>query len=162
MPSNFEKLTVDGNELAFTCLIEASPAAAYRCWLEPELMTQWFTPAPWTTPHAETDPRVGGGNTITMRGPEGEEHVSHGIYLELVQDRKIIATDAYKAGWVPTEKPFMTMILTFEPEGSGSRYTARVRHWNAEDKETHEKMGFFEGWQAATAQMEDLVRKLGL
>ena len=47
----------------------------------------------------------------------------------------------------------MTAVLTFEPEGEGTRYTARVRHWSESDREAHEEMGFHDGWGAATDQL---------
>jgi uncharacterized protein YndB with AHSA1/START domain len=53
----------------------------------------------------------------------------------------------------------MTTILTFEPEAEGTLYTAIARHWFAEDKETHEKMGFHEGWGKATDQLQALLAK---
>ena len=51
--------------------------------------------------------------------------------------------------WEPSQKPFMTVILTFEDEGGKTRYTARVRHWTVADREAHEKMGFHQGWGSA-------------
>jgi uncharacterized protein YndB with AHSA1/START domain len=54
----------------------------------------------------------------------------------------------------------MTVVLTFEDEGGKTRYTARVRHWTEGDRETHEKMGFHEGWGKATDQLEALVATL--
>jgi len=35
----------------------------------------------------------------------------------------------------------MTVTLTFEDSGSGTRYTARVRHWPVGEEEANEKMG---------------------
>lgn len=160
MPSQFEILKTEGNELAFTCHLDVDPAFAYRAWLEPALIVQWFTPAPWSTARAETDPRPMGANTIVMRSPEGEEHVNRGVYLDLEENRRIVFTDAFIDAWTPSEKPFMVGILTFEPEGSGTRYTARCRHWSAQDKQMHEDMGFFDGWKAAAAQLEALHAKL--
>jgi uncharacterized protein YndB with AHSA1/START domain len=54
----------------------------------------------------------------------------------------------------------MTVILTFVDEGCRTRYTARVRHWTAEDRETHEKMGFHQGWGQCADQLAALVAKL--
>ena len=48
------------HELVLTRLIDADPMDVYRCWTEPELMKQWFTPRPWTTPVIENDVRLGG------------------------------------------------------------------------------------------------------
>jgi len=36
----------------------------------------------------------------------------------------------------------MVVIVIFEPEETGTRYTARVRHWSAEMLKRHEAMGF--------------------
>lgn len=133
----------------------------YRAWTEPELVTQWFTPAPWTTPEAELDVRAGGNNRIKMRGPHGEDVDNFGVYLEVVPNEKLVFTDAYKRAWEPAEKPLMTVILTFEEAWDGkTKYMARVRHWTKEDYEIHEKMGFHAGWGKATEQLEALARTL--
>jgi uncharacterized protein YndB with AHSA1/START domain len=141
--------------------IEASPEALYRCWTEPELMKRWFAPRPWETPHVEVDLRPGGSNLIVMRGPDGTEFPNRGIYLELVPGRKLVFTDAYVEAWVPSEKPFMTVTLTFEPLGDGrTRYTAVARHWTAEDRAAHEAMGFHQGWGQCADQLAELARTL--
>ena len=148
------------HELVLTRLIDADPMDVYRCWTEPELMKQWFTPRPWTTPVIENDVRPGGTTYVLMRGPEGEEHPNRGVYLEVVPGRKLVTTDAFTEAWVPSEKPFMTAVLTFEPEDGKTRYTAIARHWSAEDKEAHEQMGFHDGWGKATDQMEALLARV--
>ena len=148
------------HELKLSRLIDAEPMLVYRCWTEPELMKQWFTPRPWTTPVIETDVRPGGSSYILMKGPDGEEMPNRGVYLETVPGRRLVFTDAYSQAWVPSEKPFFTCVLTFEPEEGKTRYTARALHWRAEDREQHEQMGFHEGWGMATDQMEALIRTL--
>ncbi len=45
----------------------------------------------------------------------------------------------------------------FVDEGSGTRYTARVRHWNEEALKAHEAMGFEEGWGICAAQLAELA-----
>ena len=146
--------------LTLTRFIDAPPMALYRCWTEADLLTQWFTPDPWTTPRAILDPRPGGEMNVTMRSPEGEEHPNPGVYLEVIPGRKVVCTDAYTSAWVPSAKPFTTSILTFGAEGSGTRYTATVHHWTAEDRQRHEEMGFHEGWGKATDQLAVLARTL--
>ena len=132
----------------------------FRAWTEPELLKQWFNPRPWTTPVAELDVRPGGANLIVMRDPDGNEYPNRGVYLEVVKNERLVFTDAYTEGWAPSEKPFMTVILTFEDEGGDTRYTARVRHWTVADRETHENMGFHEGWGKATDQLEEVVARI--
>jgi uncharacterized protein YndB with AHSA1/START domain len=149
-----------GRDLALTRLIAASPAALYRCWTEPELIQQWFTPAPWTTIHAETDVRPGGASLVVMRGPDGTEFLNRGVYLEVVPNERLVFTDAYVSAWEPSQKPFMTVILSFQAEDGGTRYSACVRHWTTVDREAHEGMGFHEGWGKAADQLAALAATL--
>ena len=148
-------------ELVLTRILEAPPADVFRAWTDPELLKQWFAPLPWTTPHAELDVRPGGSSLVVMRGPDGNEFPNRGVYLEVVKNERLVVTDAYTKAWEPAEKPFMTIVLTFEDAGSGrTKYTARVRHWTVADRETHEKMGFHEGWGLCTTQLEELAKTL--
>jgi uncharacterized protein YndB with AHSA1/START domain len=110
--------------------------------------------------HAEVDLRAGGSNKIVMRSPEGQEFPSLGVYLEVVPNEKIVFTDAYTEAWVPSEKPFFTGIITFEDEGSKTRYTAVARHWTVEDRKAHEEMGFHEGWGQCADQLAELAKKI--
>ena len=155
--------TPETNELELVLEREmaASPEAIFRCWTEPQLMVQWFTPAPWKTIHAETDLRSGGASYVVMQSPEGQEFPNRGVYLEVIPNRKIVFTDAYTAGWVPSAKPFFTGIVEMEDLGGGrTRYVARARHWRAEDAESHKQMGFHEGWGKAADQLEALAKTL--
>lgn len=147
-------------ELVLTRLIGAPRAAVWRCWTEPALLTQWFTPPPWKTVRAALDVRPGGSSLVIMQGPEGEEFPSPGVYLEVIPDEKLVLTDAYTAAWNPSEKPFMTLILTFEDEAGGTRYTARARHWSIADRKAHEDMGFHDGWGTTTDQLQQLAATL--
>lgn len=159
MPAGTTPGKVD-HELILTRLIDVPRDKLFRCWTEPALIPQWFTPPPWKTIAAEIDPRPGGASLITMQGPDGTRMPNHGVYLEVVKNERIVLTDAYTSAWVPSAKPFFTCILTFEDEVGQTRYTARARHWNAEDYAAHEKMGFHEGWNIATNQLAGLAATL--
>lgn len=148
------------HELVLTRLIEVPRANLYRCWTEPALITQWFTPPPWKTIAAELDLRPGGSSLVMMQGPDGTQMPNRGVYLEVVPNERLVFTDAYTSAWVPSGKPFFTCILTFEDESGGTRYTARARHWSAEDCAAHAKMGFDEGWGVATDQLAALAATL--
>ena len=147
-------------ELVLTRLVDVPAEKLYRCWTEPALLTQWFAPLPWTTPHAELDVRAGGANRITMRSPEGEDMPNEGIYLEVVPNEKLVITDAFRAGWMPTAAAFMVIVLTFTPEDGKTRYIARARHWTKEAAEQHEQMGFHTGWGICADQLVALAKTL--
>ena len=157
---SFDTTPNSDRDLVLTRIIDAPREKVFRAWTDAKLLKQWFAPLPYTTPHAELDVRVGGANLIVMRGPDGNEFPNRGVYLEVVKNERIVVTDAFTKAWEPAEKPFMTVILTFEEHEGKTKYTALVRHWNAADREAHEKMGFHEGWGKCTDQLEALVSKL--
>jgi uncharacterized protein YndB with AHSA1/START domain len=164
MTAGAETVPTADRELVLTRIIDAPRAKLFRAWTDPELLKQWFAPLPYTTPIAELDVRPGGANLIVMRGPEGNDMPNRGVYLDVVENERLVFTDAYAKAWEPSEKPFMTVILTFEDagenEGGKTRYTARVRHWTIADREAHEKMGFHQDWGLCTDQLASLVAKL--
>ncbi len=159
MNANKTKTAVEGRDLILTRIIEAPCEKVFQAWTDPALLTQWFAPLPWTTPQVETDVRPGGSSLFVMRGPDGTEFPNRGVYLEVVQNEKLVFTDAFTQAWMPSEKPFMTVVLTFENQAGETKYTARVRHWTIADREAHEKMGFHAGWAICTEQLATLVTK---
>lgn len=48
-------------------------------------------------------------------------------------------------------------VWEIEPEGDGTRYTARARHGTDEAMKQHAAMGFEEGWDACADQLKDLA-----
>ena len=147
-------------ELVLERIFDAPREKVYRAWTEPKLMKQWFVPRPWEISGVALDVRPGGSNLIVMRDPEGKDYPNRGVYLEVVENEKLVFTDAFTAAWEPSEKPFMTAIITFEDVDGKTRYTARARHWTVEDREAHEKMGFHEGWGQCADQLAELLKTI--
>jgi uncharacterized protein YndB with AHSA1/START domain len=148
-------------ELVLKRTLNAPREKIFKCWTTPDLMKEWFCPKPWAVSHAELDLRAGGSSLVVMRSPEGQEFPNKGVYLEVVENEKLVFTDAYTEAWVPSEKPFFTGIILLEDAGNGkTHYTAIARHWTKEDRETHEKMGFHEGWGKCADQLEELCSKI--
>lgn len=148
-------------ELSITRFIDAPPAAVYRVYTQ--RTEEWWAPKPWKTRILEFDLSPGGRFAFAMEGPEGESHPGESVVLEAKAGDRIVVTNAFAAGWEPRTNmdsdcdfPSVT-IVTFEPEGSGTRYTARVRHWTEAAVKAHEAMGFREGWSMVAAQLAELA-----
>jgi len=92
---------------------------------------------------------------MTFHGPAGEKRPQNGIYLAFDEDRCSVTTDAVTGASEPAG-PFMIGIWEIEPEGDGTRYTARARHWTDETLKQHQEMGFEEGWGACADQLKAL------
>ncbi|KYF85249.1 SRPBCC family protein [Sorangium sp. So ce296] len=161
MTTKPEATSTSDRDLVLTRIIDAPREKVFKAWTDPELLKKWFAPQPFTTPFAELDVRPGGASLIVMRDPQGNEYPNKGVFLEVVENERLVFTDAYTRAWEPSEKPFMTVILTFEDQGGKTKYTARARHWTVADREAHEKMGFHEGWGQCAAQLEAVVRANG-
>lgn len=142
-------------------VIDAPADKLWRCWTEPDLLNQWFCPKPWTVTDSRVDLRPGGESYNVMNGPDGERFENTGVYLEVVPGEKLVFTDAFLPGWVPSGRPFMVGEVVFEDLGDGrTSYTARAMHWSAETMKEHEAMGFHEGWGKAADQLEELAKTL--
>lgn len=149
--------SLEGRELRLDRHIDASPEQVFRAYTDPEILKQWFVPAPWKVASADLDPRSGGKCVTTFADPEGNEYPNEGIYLEIVPNRRVVFTDTYFEGWVPNPEPFMTAIIDMEPSGDGTDLHISVRHQTAEGREKHETMGFYDGWGKTLDQMQALL-----
>ncbi|MBM4416124.1 MAG: polyketide cyclase [Chloroflexi bacterium] len=148
-------------DLVLERVIDVPPERVWRAWTEPEQLRQWFTPAPWST--AAVDLRPGGIFSVVMCNPEGEEvPQGTGCYLEVVPNRRLVWTGALGAGFRPNKRAegdlLFTAVISMEPHGSGTKYTAYVIHEDAADAQRHAEMGFHDGWGAALDQLMALVR----
>jgi uncharacterized protein YndB with AHSA1/START domain len=133
--------------------IDVPVELVWQAWTTPESIKHWFCPKPWTVTSCEIDLRIGGAFGFTMRSPEGQEFPNVGCYLDIVPNRRLIWTNTLLPGFRPAPKPFFTAALYLEPNGSGTRYTAMAIHGNEETRQTHEKMGFHEGWGTVLNQL---------
>ena len=146
-------------DLMLERVVDVRPELVWKAWTEPEHLKRWFTPRPWETVDCEIDLRPGGVFSTTMRSPEGEVMPADpGCYLEVVDHRKLVFTDALGPGYRPKVQGFMTATILLEPEGSGTRYTAIAMHASPDGRKQHEEMGFLDGWGTALDQLVELTR----
>jgi uncharacterized protein YndB with AHSA1/START domain/predicted enzyme related to lactoylglutathione lyase len=134
-------------ELVLTRVLEAPREVVFRAWTDAKKLPEWWGPHGMTTPVCEMDPRPGGIFKTVMRDPSGTEYPNQGVFLEVVVPERIVFTDAYEPGWVPSLEPFMTAVVTFEEQPGGkTKLTARALHRSVGDRKRHEEMGFHQGW----------------
>lgn len=151
-------------DLVLERLVDAPPEFLWHGWTVPGELKKWFTPAPWKTVECEIELHPGGKFRTVMRGPEGQEFDNVGCYLEIVPNQKLVWTGALAPGFRPrpaggANAPFvMTAIITLQPRGSGTLYTALVIHGDEEARKAHEKMGFAQGWSKALDQLVALAK----
>jgi len=148
---------MSGLDLHIARDFKAPPHLIWRAWMDGELLEQWWAPKPLTTKLVAFDPRPGGALRFVMTAPDGTEHAGDCTFLELVEGRRVVFTDALTEGWRPSKGPFITAFFDITPKGAGSHYAGRVLHKDEADLKRHEEMGFHTGWGAALAQLDEVA-----
>ncbi|PVA07141.1 SRPBCC family protein [Thalassorhabdomicrobium marinisediminis] len=141
--------------------IKARPETIWRCWAEPELFKQWFTPKPVEVTRVDNDLRPGGRAFTEMKLPDGTLMPNDGCFVLVEAPRLIVMTDSMTQGFRPTGQGFMTAIITLTPDDAGTLYRVQVLHAEPDARERHEKMGFHDGWGTTARQLADLAASLG-
>lgn len=155
-------------DLVLERVVDVPRELVWRAWTEPEHLKQWFTPAPWTTVDCEIDLRPGGIFRTTMRSPEGQEFPNTGCYLEIVENEKLVFTNALAPGYrpsrpsavMPCETFSFTAVIALAPHGKGTKYTALVIHGDEDSRKKHAEMGFTDGWGKALEQLVAVARTM--
>lgn len=148
-------------DLRLERVVDAPRSLLWECWTTPEHIKHFFVPRPHRVTDCEIDLRVG-GRFNTVFDVDGAEMRNEGVWLEIDEGRKLVFTDGYTEGWKPSADPFMTVIILFEDAGEGAtRYTAIARHRSPEARQSHEDMGFFDGWGTVVDQLAAYARSLG-
>lgn len=156
------------NDLVLERTLNAPRDLVWKAYTTPDLVKQWWAPKPYETPEVEFDLKPGGVMRTRMTGPDGFDQAGEGCFLEVIEGKKIVWTNALLPGYRPVASiedcggfPF-TAIITFEDAGDGKTfYRAVALHRNEADRETHAQMGFQEGWGTVADQLEKLAQGLG-
>jgi uncharacterized protein YndB with AHSA1/START domain len=132
----------------------------WAAWTQPEHLMKWFCPLPWKTTACKIDLQPGGIFQTTMQGPAGPGFTNTGCYLQVMDQELLVWTGALGPGFRPLAKdtatalPFvMTAFIALEDVDGGTKYTALVRHGDAQARAAHEMMGFRDGWGKALDQL---------
>jgi uncharacterized protein YndB with AHSA1/START domain len=157
-------------DLKFERIADISPELVWAAWTTPAHILHWFTPAPWKTVDCEIDLRPSGIFRTTMLSPEGQEFPNAGCYLEVIRNEKLVWTNAMTPGFRPAKvsatagadcAAFMfTAVISLEPHGKGTKYTALVMHSDEVGRKQHEEMGFHAGWGVALDQLVAYMKNL--
>jgi len=128
----------------------AAPEKVWRALTQPEALKQWMGPSDaFTVPIADADVRVGGRYHIVMKSPDGEEHDVSGVYREVIRNRKLVFTWAWKS--TPERESLVTLELS--AAGGGTEFSLKhERFADAEARDKHQQV-----WTGCIARLERLL-----
>ena len=147
-------------DLVLERIVDVPRELVWAAWTQPEHLKKWFAPAPWTTVDFEVDLRPGGILRAVMRSPEGQDEPIVGCYLEIIENEKLVWTDALAPGYRPSANPFFTAVILLEAHGTGTKYTAIAIHKDEGGRRKHEEMGFHQGWSKCLDQLVALAKTM--
>ena len=149
------------NTVHVSRVFAAPRGTVWSAWTEPELLDQWWAPAPWKTDTVRMDFREGGQWFYTMRGPEGEVHYCTNDYLSIAEPSDFQSIDAFadEHGQPAPGMPRSTWTIRFIPESENTRVDIMIRYDDLKDLEAIIEMGFREGFTQGLDQLKDLLAK---
>ena len=124
----------------------APPEKVFAAWTDPEKVKRWMGPGEVKALSVESDPRTGGRYRWIMQAPNGEQHDVSGVYREVIPNRKLVFTWAWKS--TPERESLVTVDI--KPDGAGSLMT--LTHEQFFDEEARNRHN--QGWEGAIAKME--------
>lgn len=124
----------------------------WEAWTHPEHIAQWWSPAGTKTKVIEHDFKVGGKWKYAMPMPNGQEFIAEGVYLEIVEFKKIISMASFR----PMTEDVEIQAL-FEDNGDTTNFTFNVVHKTVEYRIQQEKMGIMNGWGSVFTRLEEFL-----
>jgi uncharacterized protein YndB with AHSA1/START domain len=158
----------DRFDLALERTTPAPRSLIWKAWTRPEHVKQWWAPAPWTTVDCQIDLRPGGIFRTVMRSPEGQEFPHEACLIEVVENERLVFTNALAPGYRPAAELLgadcaglaFTAIVSLAERAGTTRYSVLVLHRNEADRRRHEEMGFHDGWGQCADQLIEVARRL--
>ena len=78
-------------QITVEALVAAPPETVWRCWTEPDHVTQWnFASPDWCCPSAESDLRVGGRYKARMEAKDGSFGFDFEARFEEVEPQRVV------------------------------------------------------------------------
>lgn len=126
-------------------------ANVWSAWTEPEILDQWWAPAPWKSKTKKMDFKEGGQRLYAMAGPEGEEHWALADYTSITPKTSFKYLDAFcdSQGNLNTAFPRSDWDVTFSEQNESTLVYVSIKHENLSDLEKIIEMGFKEGFTIA-------------
>lgn len=142
--------TQDRPSLSIVRHYAVAPEKVWRAWTDPQALSRWFGPGePNSVTRADVDVRSGGRYHIAFRTQDGEGHDVSGTYQEVVENRRLSFTWAWKS--TPDRVSLVTLEL--RPTEKGTELDFRHdRFFDQQARDNHER-----GWTATFAKLDEFI-----
>jgi uncharacterized protein YndB with AHSA1/START domain len=146
--------------LEITRRIDAPLDLVYEAWTSARHAQRWWYPRQggrdFECPAFEMDFRVGGTYRYCIRSPEGGDTWAHGVFREIVPQRRLVFTFQWERSPAASHETLIT--VTFAPEGAdATRLVFRQEPFT----DAAERTGHEAGWGAVLDHLATYVARSG-
>ncbi len=155
-------------EITITRIIDAPRELVFRAWTDPEMMSKWWGPKPFTAPTIKMDLRVGGKYLFCMRTPEGKDYWTAGVYNEITPPERLVYTDNFAdehGNIIPAsaygfdgEWPDVSIVTVAFEKIDGNKTKMTLKHEGLPSGE-HGEMAKA-GWTSSLEKLEESLAEL--
>lgn len=150
-------------EIVINRSFDAPRKKVWQAWTEADQIEQWWGPRGFTTRVDKLEFQPGGEFIYVMLDGDDNEYPSVGIFKEIVEPERIIATDEFgdsdeneKAALegLPTG---MVNTTSFDDVGGQTKVTISIMHQSVEDRKKHAEMGVIDGFNQQLDKLEEYL-----
>lgn len=142
-------------EILFTRVFNAPRHLVYAAHTQPDLVKRWlYGPEGWSMAICEINLHVGGSYRYLWRHVNGSEMGMSGVYLDLIPDEKIVATEVFDQPWYPGQAVDTTTLV--EVDGRTTLTTA-VRYESKEIRDAVLKSPMEQGMALGFDRLEQVL-----
>jgi uncharacterized protein YndB with AHSA1/START domain len=136
--------------LTITRHYPVAPEKVWRAWTDPQALSHWFGPGDTdSVTRAELDVRAGGRYRIAFHTQDGEEHEVSGEYREVVENRRLSFTWAWKS--TPERVSLVTIEMLPSAQGCELNFL-HERFFDQQARDNHER-----GWTGTFAKLDRFI-----
>jgi uncharacterized protein YndB with AHSA1/START domain len=158
-PDSFKVSLPSEREIQVTRQFNARRRLVFDAFTKPEFVRRWLLGPPgWTMPVCEIDLRVGGSYRFCWRSEvDGSQMAVGGVYREVVQLERLVATERFEDAWYPGDASITTVFV--ETRGM-TGITISIIYESQEARDTARRSGMEYGMAASYDRLEALLPSL--
>lgn len=147
-------------EITITRVFHAPRDLVFRVWTDPSYVAQWWGVDGSTNPVCELDVRPGGSWRIDMRTPDGMVYPNRGVYLDVVENERIVykdVADPSSPAWDGAPPGEIVHTITFADHDGKTKVTLHARFASVSDRDRLTGFGMVRGIEQSLDRLERLL-----
>jgi uncharacterized protein YndB with AHSA1/START domain len=148
-------------QIVISRVFDAPRELVFEAFTDPRHLSQFWGPKITSVSDCKVDLRVGGGFSVTMRGPDGTVYPCAGIYREITPPERLVFAGTAKednpcGGGLP---PRSLVTITFAAQGEKTKLTIHAQLQSPADREAAIAGGYSMGWNDSLDRLAEVLAR---